>query len=78
MKTITFHINNSAYTINLGEDPNGTLEKSLKKFLSTEKNLSIEEVLLAYLNKTQEHITFQEKLQGIMLTIPSLEKYQES
>ena len=76
MKELTFHINNYAYTIKLGDDPNNTLEKALKKFLSTEKNLTIEDVLLAYLNKTQEFITFQEKLQTIMMTIPSLEKYK--
>ena len=77
MKTITFHIHNLAYTINLGEDPNNTLENGLKRFLSTEKNLSVEDVLLAYLNKTQEHIEFKEKLQDIILTIPTLEKSQK-
>ncbi len=74
MKNITFHINNAAYTIDISADVNGSLEEGLKQFLSTDKNLTIEDLLLAYLRKTQEHVHFKEKLQNIMLTIPSLEK----
>lgn len=73
MKNITFHINNAAYTINLGLDIDGRLEKELKKFLSTDKNLTIEDVLLAYLKKTQEHVQYENKLSDIMNTIPSIE-----
>ena len=68
MKNITFHINHSAYTINIGEDLDNKLEDSLKKFLSTDKNLTTQEVLLAYLQKTQEQITFEEKLKNIIDT----------
>ena len=68
MKTITFHINQSAYTINIGEDNDGKIEAGLKKFLSTEKNLSTEELLLAYLKKTEELIAFESKLKNIMDT----------
>ncbi len=68
MKTITFHINHSAYTINIGEDVDNKLENSLKKFLSTDKNLTTEELLLAYLRKTQEYVAFEEKLQDIIDT----------
>lgn len=68
MKKITFHINNSAYTIDIGEDVNNKLEAGLKKFLSTDKNLTTEALLLAYLQKTQEHVEFEEKLQYIIDT----------
>ncbi len=68
MKNITFHINHSAYTINIGEDSDNKLEESLKKFLSTDKNLTTQEVLLAYLQKTQEHVAFEEKLKDIIDT----------
>ena len=68
MKNITFHINHSAYTINIGEDVDGKLESGLKKFLSTEKNLTTQDVLLAYLQKTQEHVAFEEKLKNIIDT----------
>lgn len=73
MKTITFHINNQAYTINLGDDPTHCLENSLKKFMSTEKNLSTEDVLLAYLQKTEEFVKYQNELQDIVNNIPNLE-----
>jgi len=77
MKDLTYHINNYAYTIKLGEDPDNVLEDALTKFLRPEdRNLSIEDLLLAYLNKTQEFITFQEKLKTIMMTIPSKEHYE--
>ncbi|MEA3383476.1 MAG: hypothetical protein U9Q20_02215 [Campylobacterota bacterium] len=77
MKNITFHINNAAYTINIGPDIDGTLEKGLKKFLSTDKNLTTEDVLLAYLQKTQEQVSFENKLEEIIQIIPSLEKTQQ-
>ncbi|MEA3498205.1 MAG: hypothetical protein U9R16_04010 [Campylobacterota bacterium] len=66
MKNITFHINNSAYTIDIGDDNSNKLETGLKKFLTTDKNLSTQELLLAYLQKTQELVEFEEKLQRIM------------
>ena len=77
MKDITFHINNSAYTINIGEDPTGTLENGLKKFLSTEKNLNTEELLLAYLRKTQELVHHEESLKELLLKIPNLEQFKD-
>ncbi|MEA3554706.1 MAG: hypothetical protein U9R39_09970 [Campylobacterota bacterium] len=68
MKSITFHINHSAYTIDIGEDADNKLEEGLKKFLTTDKNLSTEELLLAYLQKTQEQVAFEKKLQSIIDT----------
>ncbi len=68
MKNVTFHINHSAYTINIGDDADGKLEKSLKTFLSIDKNLTTENLLLAYLQKTQELVSFEKKLQNIMDT----------
>ena len=77
MKNITFHINNAAYTIDISADVDGSLEDGLKQFLSIDRNLTIEDLLLAYLKKTQEHVQFQKKLEEIILTIPSLEKIQQ-
>jgi hypothetical protein len=78
MKNITFHINHSAYTINIGEDIDNKLEQGIKKFLSTDKNLSTENLLLAYLQKTEELLEFEKKLQTIIdtsiLSIDSLRK----
>ena len=77
MKDITFHINNSAYTINIGEDPTNTLENGLKKFLTTEKNLDTQELLLAYLRKTQELVQYEENLKELLLKIPNLEQFKD-
>ncbi|MBD3840844.1 MAG: hypothetical protein IE909_02985 [Campylobacterales bacterium] len=75
MKKITFHINNAAYTVDIGEDSDNALENGLKKFLPTDKNISTEELLLAYLRKTQEFLIYKDKLEEIMQKIPSLEKF---
>ena len=74
-KNITFHINNEAYTIDIGEDPNNHLRDGLKKFLTTEKNLSTAELLLAYLRKSQELVTLEEQIQEELLRVPTLEQF---
>ncbi len=73
MKNITFHINNEAYTVDIGEDPEDKLQNGLKKFLTTEKNLSTAELLLAYLRKSQELINFEEEVNQQITQLPSLE-----
>jgi len=74
-KNITFHINNEAYTIDIGRDPNNHLRDGLKKFLTTEKNLSTAELLLAYLRKSQELVSLEEEIQEELLQIPNLEQF---
>lgn len=74
-KNITFHINNEAYTIDIGKDPNNHLRDSLKKFLTTDKNLSTAELLLAYLRKSQELVTLEEEIQEELLRVPTLEQF---
>lgn len=76
MKSITFHINNEAYTVDIGEDLDNKLEDGLKKFLTTEKNLSTAELLLAYLRKSQELVNFEEEVNEEILKIPSLEEFK--
>jgi len=74
-KNITFHINNEAYTIDIGQDPDNHLREGLKKFLTTEKNLSTAELLLAYLRKSQELVTLEEQIQQELLQVPTLEQF---
>lgn len=76
MKSITFHINNEAYTVDIGEDLDNKLEDGLKKFLTTEKNLSTAELLLAYLRKSQELVNFEEEVNEEISKIPSLEEFK--
>jgi len=73
VKSITFYINNEAYTVDIGEDSQGKLEEGLKKFLTTEKNLSTAELLLAYLRKSQELVNFDAEVNEEISKIPSLE-----
>jgi len=74
-KDITFHLNNEAYTIDIGKDPQNHLRDGLKKFLTTEKNLSTAELLLAYLRKSQELVTLEEEIQEELLRVPTLEQF---
>ena len=78
MKSITFHINNEAYTVDIGEDLDNKLENGLKKFLTTEKNLSTAELLLAYLRKSQELVNFKEQVKKEIAKLPSLEDLRQS
>lgn len=75
-KEITFYIDHVAYTINIGKDDSGDLEKTIKQFLSTDKNLETKEVLFAYLKRTEELIQLKEQVRALTHTIPSLEKFK--
>ncbi|MEA2018477.1 MAG: hypothetical protein U9N59_08510 [Campylobacterota bacterium] len=75
MKSITFHINNEAYTIDIGEDTDNMLNDGLKKFLTTDKNLSTAELLLAYLRKSQELVALEHEIQDELHKLPSLEQF---
>lgn len=77
MKEITFYIENIAYTINIGEDADNTIESSIKDFLSTEENLTTKDVLLAYLRRTEEMVQYKKKLRGIIQTVPTLEQFNK-
>ena len=72
MKELLFHINHQAYTIDLSEDSEKKFENGLKKFLNNDNHLSTEDLLLAYMNKTQELIELETKLQEIVDTSPIL------
>lgn len=73
MKDITFHINNEAYTVDIGDDYDDKLQNGLKKFLTTDKNISTAELLLAYLRKSQELVNFEREVKEEITKIPSLE-----
>ena len=74
-KDITFHINNEAYTINIGKDSHNYLRDGLKKFLATDKDLNTSELLLAYLLKSQELVQLEEEIQEELAKIPTLEQF---
>ncbi len=63
-KKITFHINNYAYTVDIGPDLDDEVENGLKKFIQLDRNISTQELLLAYLRKTQELIDFKKDIEN--------------
>ena len=76
-KSITFYINHEAYTIELGDDHDNALSDGIKRFLSTEKNHSTKDLLLAYIRKTEELINFEREIRRSIYSLPSLEKLKE-
>lgn len=68
-KSLTFHINNMAYTINI----DSSLEKDIRKYLDTNRNLSTQELLLAYLRMTQEYNNFKNDVVDISNKLPDVQ-----
>jgi len=52
----------------LGADKENKLEEGLKKYLPNEETIDIEDLLLAYLQKTQELVFLESQLQEIIDT----------
>ncbi|RXJ60945.1 hypothetical protein CRV04_02245 [Candidatus Marinarcus aquaticus] len=65
---MTFHINNMAYTINVDE----TLEPDIIKFLSQETHINTQELLLAYIRRTQEFYNFKKEIETISEKLPKV------
>jgi hypothetical protein len=63
-KEIIFRINNMAYTVDIGYDLDNEVEGGLKNFLNLAENISTQELLLAYLRKTQELIYFKKDIEN--------------
>ncbi|OUR69687.1 hypothetical protein A9Q76_09110 [Arcobacter sp. 31_11_sub10_T18] len=67
-KKLTFHINNMAYSINVDSE----LEDDLKNFLPQNQNVTTQELLLAYIKKTQEFARFKKEIEDISNKLPSI------
>ncbi len=63
-KEITFHIENSAYTVDIGPDLDNEIMDGLKQFLNIEKEISIPQLLSAYLRKNSELINFKKNTEN--------------
>ncbi len=63
-KEITFHIENSAYTVDIGPDLDDEIIDGLKQFLNIEKEISIPQLLSAYLRKNSELIDFKKSTEN--------------
>ena len=60
-KEVTFHINNMAYTINVGEK----IYKELSKYLDLSKNNDTRDLLAAYIRLSQEYNIFKKDVEDI-------------
>ncbi len=74
-KELTFHINNLAYTVDIGPDLDNEIEDGLKRFLDLGEDLSTQELLLAYLRKTQELIQVKKDVEN---TIQDLSSFKQN
>jgi len=76
-KTVTFYINHEAYTIDIGDDHDNAISEGIQKFLTTDKNLTTKDLLLAYVRKTEELINFEREIQRSIYALPTIEKLEE-
>jgi hypothetical protein len=71
--SITFHIRNEAYAVNLGNDIDAPiLKKELLKFMPEDENVDIKDLLTAYIRKSQEFIQYKKQIQEISLKLPDV------
>lgn len=66
---MTFYINHKAYTVDLGDDNDKSIENGIKKFLDLEKNLEEKDLLLAYIKKTHELVELEKTLEKLVKKI---------
>jgi len=57
-----------AYSINVDSE----LEEDLKNFLPQNQNVTTQELLLAYIKKTQEFAKFKKEIEEISNKLPSI------
>ena len=74
-KTLTFHINNYAYTIDIGPDLDNEMEQEITSLLNLDKEITTKELLLAYLKKTHELVNFKKEIEN---EIQCLKEFQDT
>ncbi|QOG11439.1 hypothetical protein [Arcobacter sp. FWKO B] len=67
-KKIVFHINHLAYSFEVDD----SLEKEMTKFLPKDINLSVQELLAAYVRKSQECLSIKTEVEKISSKLPKL------
>ena len=73
-KSLTFPINHKFYTVDVGIDENNAIEKGIKKFLDLDTNLSTQDILLAYIQKTHELVELENSLKDVSNIIENISK----
>jgi len=73
-KSLKFPINHKFYTVDIGEDIDNSIEKGIKKFLDLDTNLSTQDILLAYIQKTHELVELENSLKEVSDLIENVSK----
>ncbi|RLA79424.1 MAG: hypothetical protein DRG78_12985 [Epsilonproteobacteria bacterium] len=68
-KEITIHIAKQAYTFDIGADVNNETIDGLKQFLDIDKEISVPQLLSAYLKKNAEHIKLKKDIGNTVQTL---------
>jgi hypothetical protein len=68
-KKITFHIENAAYSIDIGADYNSEIIDGITKFLNIESHITIPQLLSAYLKKNIDFIDFEKSVKNSTTTL---------
>ncbi len=63
---MTFNINNMDYTVNIGADKNGILEKELRKLLPAGKSIDTKRLLSAYMHQTLVVLQYKQKIDEML------------
>ena len=71
-KSLTFPINHKFYTVDIGKDENSQIERGIKKFLNLDTNLSTQDILLAYIQKTHELVELENSLREVSTIIENI------
>ncbi len=71
---ITFHIENAAYTVDIGPDLDGEIMDGLKQFLNLNKEITIPQLLSAYLRKNSEFINFKKSIENTVQDLNNFKK----
>lgn len=72
-KTVTFHIANRAYSVNIGSDLDDEIINGIEKFINLDEEISVNDLLLAYLQKNAEFISFKKDIEN---TVQDLNNFQ--
>jgi len=71
---MTFHIDHKAYTVDIGEDKEKLIYNGITKFINLDDNISVSELLSAYIKKTYELVQLENSLEELSLKIDEVQK----
>ena len=73
-KTLNIPINHKFYSVDIGKDEDNAIENGIKKFIDLDKNLSTQDILLAYIQKTHELVALEKSLEEVSSLIENVSK----